>query len=613
MRKILNGLVLTVGLLMAAGAFGAALELFLNGRLHLTEPLAGWYWFWSFFHRAKFYAVLGAGAGGLFTLGAFVLAAVRRRFTKKKAEVSYRRAFTVGAFAPAVAAVPVWFLLANVWVEVPEMASLGLVAGWLVLAAVITFVAYRVGRVLRGAGTGLRRGLAVAGYAAAAAYAVGGIVSAATRPAPPAGLPDVVVITLDACRAEEFGPRPDGTTLTPNIDRFARDAVVFTHCRSEASWTSPSLATLHTGQYPMVHYATAHRPLGNSQPTWAELMRDAGYETKAVVANRLCHRSLGLARGFDDYLYWDQNRFARALGYYETYFYYLENRVLEKRNTRVGEKDDHTIVITDRVVKILARKRRRPLFLWVHYLDPHTPYSPPPEYVAPEDRRFIDKLWHGDKKHPDVLKRLYDGEVRYVDDELGRVFALMPEDAIVFISSDHGEEFWEHGKFDHGKSLYEEVIRVPCVMRLPGLGPGVTDAPVGLIDFAPTTLSHLGLAVPPSMQGRDIAPAARGDDWDYPAFSGSSMLQGMRRYCVVSRGRKLILGHWESWAQAEYYDLASDPGENHEGDRAQPEYERLQALLQEWLEGNIEFSAQFERAGVSPALRDHMRAVGYIN
>ena len=613
MRKIVNGVAVAVGLLMAAGVFGAALELFLNSRLHLTEPLAGWYWFWSFFHRARFYAVLGAGAGGLFTLGALALAAVRRLITKRKARTSYRRVFFAGAFAPAAAAVPAWFLLANVWIEVPEMASVGLVAGWLVLAAVITFVLYLLGKVVRGAGAHLRRGLAVIGYVAAAAYAVGGVVSAATRPAPPTGLPDVVVITLDACRADEFGPRPDGTTLTPNIDRFAGNAFVFTHCRSEASWTSPSLATLHTGQYPMVHYATAHRPLGTSQPTWAELMRDAGYETKAVVANRLCHRSLGLGRGFDDYLYWDQSRFVRALGYYETYFYYLENRILEKRNTRAGVKDDHTTVITDKVEKILAQERRRPLFLWVHYLDPHTPYSPPPEYVAPEDRPLIDKYWHGDKKHADVLKRLYDGEVRYVDDELSRVFAVMPEDALVIISSDHGEEFWEHGKYDHGKTLYEEVIRVPCVVRLPDAGSGVSDAAVGLIDFPPTVLNYLGVAVPASMQGRDIAPAARGDEWDYPAFSGSSMLMGMRRYCVAYRGRKLILGHDEGWDKAEFYDLVADPGETHEGDRAQPEYDRLQALLREWLEGNIEFSAEFERAGVSPALRDHMRAVGYIN
>jgi hypothetical protein len=115
------------------------------------------------------------------------------------------------------------------------------------------------------------------------------------------------------------------------------------------------------------------------------------------------------------------------------------------------------------------------------------------------------------------------------------------------------------------------------------------------------------------MQGRDIAPATRRGDWDYPAFAGSSMLAGMRRYCVVYRGRKLILGHEQGWAQAEFYDLVADPGETYEGDRAQLEYGRMQALLREWLKGNLAFSAQFERAGVSPALRDHMRAVGYIN
>jgi len=126
-------------------------------------------------------------------------------------------------------------------------------------------------------------------------------------------------------------------------------------------------------------------------------------------------------------------------------------------------------------------------------------------------------------------------------------------------------------------------------------------------------LSHLGLAIPSSMQGRDIAPAARGDDWDYPAFAGSSMLMGMRRYSAIYRGRKLILGHDQGWGQAEFYDLVVDPGETRQGDRSQPEYDRLRTILQSWIEGNIEFSAQFDRAGVSPALRDHMRAVGYIN
>jgi arylsulfatase A-like enzyme len=612
MRKTLEGTALALGVVMAAGAFGSGLELFLNSRLHLTEPLAGWYWFWSFFHRAKFYGALGAADGGVLTLGAAALSAARRRFSKKGAGISYRRVFYAGAFAPAVAATPLWFILANVWLEVPESASLGLAAAWFVLTAAITFVVYRLGSALRRGGRYVRPGLAAVGWGAAAVYAAAAVVSAAARPAPPAGLPDVVIITLDACRADEFGPRPDGTTLTPRVDRFAEGAYVFTDCRAQASWTSPSLATLHTGQYPMVHYATAHRPLGTSQPTLAECLRGAGYETKAVVANRLCHRSLGLARGFDDYLYWDQNRFVGDLGYYETFFYYLENRVFEKRNTRVGVKDDHTTVITAKVVDVLRAPRRRPLFLWVHYLDPHTPYSPPPKYVAAADRRFIDKLWSGDREHAAVLKRLYDGEVRYVDDELGRVFAALPADALVIISSDHGEEFWEHGKFDHGKTLYEEVIRVPLVVRFPDGGSGVSDAAVGLVDLAPTVLGHLGLDVPASMQGRDITAAARGGKWDFPAFAGSSMLEGMRRYAVVYEGRKLILGHEQGWAQAEFYDLVADPGESYQAEKFRPEYAELERLLRNWLERNLEFSKRFERAVVSGALRDHMRAVGYI-
>jgi arylsulfatase A-like enzyme len=154
---------------------------------------------------------------------------------------------------------------------------------------------------------------------------------------------------------------------------------------------------------------------------------------------------------------------------------------------------------------------------------------------------------------------------------------------------------------------------VPCLVRFPEGGRGFSEAPVGLIDFAPTVLTHLGLDVPTSMQGRDMGPAAAGRAWDYPAFAGSSMLAGMRRYCVVDAGRKLIIGHHEEWSQARFYDLAADPGENRPADKSGPEYRQLRKLLTAWLEGNIEFSAQFERAGVSGAVRDHMRAVGYIN
>lgn len=613
MRSILLKTVKVIGVFLAAAAFGAAWELFLNKYLRLTEPLAGWYWFWSFFHRAKLYALLGAAAAALTSLAAAVLWAVRRRRAEEATGRSLARVAYAGAFAALLAATPLWVVLATVSLELPAWAAFVMGPGWLAVTFALTFGIYRLAGSLSRAGPYVVRALAAVGYVALAVYVVAGAISALTRPAPAPGLPDVIIITLDAWRADKLGPRAEGPSLTPNIDRFAKNAYVFTYCRSQASWTSPSLGTLHTGQYPMVHYTTADRPLGTSQPALAEILRDAGYDTRAVVANRLCHRSSGLARGFDDYLYWDQNKLVRGLGYYETYFYYLENRVFEKRNTRVGVKDDHTTVITDHLVRILSEKRRRPLLLWTHYLDPHCPYSPPPEYVAAADRRLIDRFAHGDGTRADVLERMYEGEVRYVDDELGRVFAVMPKNALVVISSDHGEEFWEHGKYDHGKTLYEEVIRVPLVVRYPESGAGVSDAEVGLVDFAPSVLTYVGLDVPPSMQGRDIRVAARGAEGDVAAFAGSSMLKGQRRYCVVYKGRKLIIGHGDDWSKAEYFNLVADAGERDPISLFDPSRVKLEESLRSWMEGNIEFSQQFERAGVSNAVRDQMRAVGYID
>ncbi len=610
MKNVIKKSLTTAGVFLAAGAFGAAFELFLDSYFHLTEPLAGWYWFWSFFHRFKFYAALGAATGGcLGGVGIALAAGASRVKTRWRLRHPGRLAFGA-AFAPALAAAPLWYILANKPVTLPTSAGVKLVAGWAVVVLLIAVAFYQLGRISAAANNFVRRVLVVGGYAAALVYVIGGVLGAVTRVKPPAS-PDVVIITLDTCRADEFGPRADGSTLTPNIDRFARAAVVFTHCRSQASWTSPSLATLHTGQYPMVHYATADRPLGTSQPTLAESLRDAGYETRAVVANRLCHRPGGLARGFYRYQYWDQNGVLGWLGYYETYFYYLENRIYEKRNTRVGVKDNHTTVISDRVVDILKKKRRRPLFLWCHFLDPHSPYSPPRRYVAAADRPFIDRVNRGKKKNAALLRRLYNGEVRYVDDELARVFAALPADAVVVISSDHGEEFWEHGDYDHGKSLYEEVIRVPLVMRLPGVKPGVSAASVGVVDIAPTILSYLGLKVPVSMQGRDIA-RARDGNWDYPCFTGSSMLKGARRYCVVYRGRKLIVRYNQEPKEGKYFDLRVDPAEQHllkKPDAVRPEVE---ALLAAWVKENWAFAKAFERGRLSRAIRDQMRAIGYI-
>jgi arylsulfatase A-like enzyme len=611
MKRRFTKVAVGVGVLLCAGAFGAGLEIWLDTYYHLTEPLAGWHWLWSFFHRFKFYTALSAATAGFTAAGAYLWTLAAARFSRYLKIARPGRAAFLAAFMPPLASIPVWYILSHKPVTLPTAAGpriLEALAGGVVL---LTALAYQLGRIRPAVNAWAGRLAGGAGWLVLVGYGAAAAVAAVARPAPAPGLPDVYVITLDACRAGVCGPRPDGSTLTPNIDRFAKDAVVFTNCRSQASWTSPSLATLHTGQYPMVHYATADRPLGTSQPTLAELLRAAGYDTEAVVANRLCHRPSGLARGFDDYVYWDQGGLGRRLGYYETYFYYLENRIYERRNTRAGVKDDHTEVITDRVVRRLQKDRRRPLFMWVHYLDPHSPYSPPPAFAAPADRPLIDEFDHGKKKRAALMRRFYDDEVRYVDSELARVFAAARPGAVIFITSDHGEEFWEHDNYDHGKTLYDEVLRVPLVARMPAVPAGVCGAPVGVIDVAPTILGLLGLEVPPSMQGRDIsgAPSA---PWDFPVFAGSSMLKGERQYSVVYNGFKLIVRHDQELSEGKFFDLFGDAGEKSPLKKRNAERVRAEGLLGRWVANNLEFSKQFKKAKTSQVIRDDMRAVGYI-
>ena len=137
--------------------------------------------------------------------------------------------------------------------------------------------------------------------------------------------------------------------------------------------------------------------------------------------------------------------------------------------------------------------------------------------------------------------------------------------------------------------------------------------PLAAFDFAPSILSYLGFDAPPSMQGRDIRVAAQGGQEGVAAFAGSSMLKGQRRYCVIYKGRKFIIGHWDDWSKAEYFNLVADAGEQDPIGLFDPSRVKLEDLLRAWMEGNLEFSEQFERAGVSNAVRDQMRAVGYVD
>jgi len=566
-------------------------------------------------HRCLFYTVLLALLGALAWLGAAALAKARKGKgpspARAAAAAMFGYALTSNIFWTAVALLNLkkFVLLGrefNVW-QPGGFAAIYLGPAVVLLCAV-AFVLYKVfGK--------LKKPLSLA-MAAGAAAAAGWLILAtllavqhARKPEPAAAYPDVFFITLDAWRADALGPRKDGSTLTPHIDRFAENAFVFARARSQSSWTLPSFATTFTSQYPAVHGAAPFRPLGTKQPTLAEILSSHGYDTRAVVANELCLPSTGIPRGFEDYQYWNMLPWLKALGYYDTNLFYPAIR-----KSREEEPDSYiTTVLTDATLGRLERRGGRPTFLWLHYLDPHGPYRPPAAYADALALTPIDDVWMPRTDRCPILKARYEAEVRYVDDELGRILAVLAQrpNTVVIISSDHGEEFMEHGGFDHGRTVYEEVLRVPLIMRLPGRGSGIVETPVSTMDVGPTILDYLGIEATPTMQGQSLLPVIEGKAAERPSFAGPTQLKGSPKEAVYYKGKKFIYDYKYREAGA-WYDLVEDPGEHRPLSPALAEGAELWTLLTAWRTANRDFRQNYWAAEDADAIGDAMRAMGYV-
>ncbi len=330
------------------------------------------------------------------------------------------------------------------------------------------------------------------------------------RPAASAGRPpNVVVYVIDTLRADHLGchgyPRP----TTPRIDGFAQSAVRFTHAVAQSSWTLPAVGSILTGRTPPAHGAVdPDHGLRADVATLAELLGGGGYVTAAFVTNYLGGAAFGLDRGFAVFRFYPERGATRPA-------VYLPSDVLARR-----------------VVRWLDRRVRTPFFLYVHATDPHFPYLPAPRYArpflgravtVPAATRVVDavrplhngrELWgtrpariaSGDLA---LLRDLYDGDVRAADAGFGRVLDALQargllDDTIVVLTSDHGEEFSEHGGVGHGQTLHGEVLHVPLLIRLPGGRDGgrVVDGLVQHVDILPTVLDLAGMPGPPGLDGR---------------------------------------------------------------------------------------------------------------
>jgi arylsulfatase A-like enzyme len=430
---------------------------------------------------------------------------------------------------------------------------------------------------------------------------------------------NVILYLIDTLRADHLGcygyPRP----VSPAIDAFAAEGVLFANAVAQSSWTRSSVASLFTGLWPGTHGVHGRRDrLAPEAVTLAEILHDYGWETAGFVTNRNVARAFGLAQGFETY--------------------------------RMLRHDDSSEEVHRRAAAWLEDWRRQgaeaPFFLYLHTVEPHSAYRPPEPFrgrFAPEvpddgtgTRWWLKQLKRGEipvtKEILGHLQDLYDAEIAANDASFGKLTALLEEtglaeETVVILVSDHGEEFHEHGRWEHGKSLHTEVLDVPLLLRVPGpegerLWGLRVAAPVQHTDVLPTLLALLGVPVPEGLEGENLLPLLERERGEMGAAAPGEPrqvyshldLDGFEAAAVTTGAWRLIDGRSELFGRGlELYERREDPAELTDLAERRP-------VTAGWLRTGLRAR---ELAG-GPALtrgeaeideetRDQLRALGYLD
>jgi arylsulfatase A-like enzyme/Flp pilus assembly protein TadD len=391
--------------------------------------------------------------------------------------------------------------------------------------------------------------------------------------------PHVLLITIDTLRADHLGCYGDKGAETPVLDGLAGRGTRFAVAVAHVPLTTPSHASILTGLTPLRHGIRDNGGfmLPEGIPTLASLLHQAGYRTAAFVSGFPLEHRFGLGRGFDTYddrlPYGDDPRRAA----------YVERRA------------DATTEAALRWLAGAAADKAPPWLLWVHYFDPHAPYEPPGELAA----RFA--------------QRPYDGEIAFVDRQLGRLFRGLEDkglaaSTLVLVTSDHGESLGEHGEETHGVFIYESTVRVPWIMAGPGVPRGGVATTVARgIDVTPTLLDLAGQPVPASMEGRSLKNAMAVPLPDAPAYLESEFARLQLGWAPLRAWRtatwKLI-----DAPRPELYALEADGNETHNRFAEEPTASSLQASLRAALAVTPPVAA----APADPGTAERLRALGYL-
>lgn len=458
--------------------------------------------------------------------------------------------------------------------------------------------------------------------------------------------PNILLVVFDTLRFDHTGVHGYHLSTTPNIDRIASEGVLFERAYAPSSWTLPSTASILTSRYPsghgVINRASALPPEAYTLPA---LLREGGYRTGLFSGNPFVEPNFGFGNGFT-YLLTPSTPLYMKIFYLP---YYLKKTL---GRWRISEDTDRLVtayetlwrphldkewieadLLVDGLLRWISDGKDGPFFAHVQIMEPHDPYvgegkfgargvteaphvgiapvhpfdtvtEPSAEAKAEMIGRYDDDIWKGDLALGTLVDSL---EARGI-----------LEDCWVVITSDHGEEFWDHNGWGHGNSLFEELIRVPLIFRGKGIVPCVVPSMARLIDIAPTVTEAAGMEIPDRFSGRSLLPVLFGLEMDTGIYENFAELNRATGRSVISLmradGTKVIYARSGPDESLMYFDLSTDAGEKR--DLLEEDDTLADALLRELLsaaEDAAEGLGDAAKATIDPVTERRLRALGYVD
>ncbi len=405
----------------------------------------------------------------------------------------------------------------------------------------------------------------------------------------PATGPNIVVVCVDALRADALGCYGYAEPTTPFIDEFAASGRLYENAFSHSSWTKTSVATLFSGQLDVVtRVSEVHHKLPAGIHTLAEKLRNAGYRTSGLVANPWLQPSFGFAQGFEHY---DDSSVSSA-----------------------------RLAVEDAIAQFAAESQR-PLFMYMHFMDVHNPYRAPAPYTdmfAKKPGRYVYFNGAADTVTAETVaytRARYDGELRYFDEKFKQLVEAirdrdMMDNTVIILCADHGDEFKEHGGLGHGTTLYPELLRVPLIIWAPGIDavtPGRVVDEVSVMDVFATVLALANVDPGENPDSRNLlgTPAAQ-----YTTVSGVVRVDTGERLLSLTDQRYALI-HSVDRNRGALYDRVADPEYHHDlADSLPAVYTQMETDLLKWVAGWAR--SGHEAGAIDKKTMEKLKALGYL-